>query len=169
MPRPVRLRAATPGDRALLEYWDTKPHVINASGDDGDMDWAVALARDAEWQQILVAEVDGRPVGVLQIIDPHAEISHYWGAIAENLRAIDIWIGEEGDLGRGYGTQMMRQALGYCFADPAVQAVLIDPLERNLPAIRFYERIGFRFVERRRFGTDDCCVYRFDRADYPPP
>jgi len=26
-----------------------------------------------------------------------------------------------------------------------------------------YERLGFRFVERRRFGEDDCFVYRLDR------
>jgi len=33
-----------------------------------------------------------------------------------NLRAVDIWIGEEGDLGRGHGTIIMRLALARCFA-----------------------------------------------------
>ena len=58
----------------------------------------------------------------------------------------------------------MRLALARCFAEPAVTAVLIDPLANNIAAHRFYERLGFRFVERRRFGLDDCFVYRLDRA-----
>ncbi|MHB0980574.1 MAG: Imm53 family immunity protein [Thermoleophilia bacterium] len=89
-------------------------------------------------------------------MDPAREDNHYWGEVAPNLRAIDIWIGEEADPGRGYGTEMMRLAFARCFVDPAVTAVLIDPPASNVRAHRFYERLGFRFVERRRFGDDDC-------------
>jgi aminoglycoside 6'-N-acetyltransferase len=45
-----------------------------------------------------------------------------------------------------------------------VSAVLIDPLAGNTRVHRFYQRLGFRFVEARRFGEDDCLVYRLDRA-----
>jgi aminoglycoside 6'-N-acetyltransferase len=89
--------------------------------------------------------------------------THYWGDIEPNLRALDIWIGEEADLGRGYGTAIMRLALWRCFADPVV-AVLLDPLVANEGAQRFYERLGFRRVERRMFGNDDCYVYRLERT-----
>jgi len=86
--------------------------------------------------------------------------------VTADLRAIDIWIGEETDLGKGYGTQIMQLALARCFADPTVTAVLIDPLASNTRAHRFYKRLGFQFVDRRRFGKDDCCVYRLKRADW---
>lgn len=62
------------------------------------------------------------PIGFIQIIDPVREESHYWGDVAENLRAIDIWIGAETDLGKGYGTKMMQLALVRCFADLSVTA-----------------------------------------------
>ena len=62
---------------------------------------------------------------------------------------------------------MMRLALARCFADRAVTAVLVDPLARNTRAHRFYERLGFRQVERRRFGADDCFVYRLERGWSP--
>ena len=65
-----------------------------------------------------------------------------------------------------HGTTMMRLALARCFAAPGVTAVLIDPLASNTRAHRFYERLGFRFVERRQFGQDDCFVYRLGRADW---
>ncbi len=107
------------------------------------------------------------PIGFVQIIDPAREDSHYWGDVGPGLRAIDIWIGEEAYLGRDYGTAAMRAALERCFADASVTGILIDPLANNVRAHRFYERLGFRFVERRDFGGDDCFVYRLDRpADY---
>ena len=159
------LRPATPSDLELLRYWDSKPHVIAAGGDDDGYDWEAELRRDPPWRELLIAEDQGRPIGLVQIIDPAEEETRYWGAVEANLRAIDIWIGEESDLGRGHGTRMMELALARCFAEPSVKAVLLDPLASNSAAHRFYERLGFRKVERRRFGPDDCYVYRLDRPD----
>jgi aminoglycoside 6'-N-acetyltransferase len=164
----LSVRSATPADLSLLRAWDRQPHVIAATGADGDFGWEVELPRNVPWRELLIAEDAGRPIGMLQIIDPAEEETHYWGEIAPNLRAIDIWIGEEGDLGRGYGTQMMRLALTRCFTDPAVTAVLVDPLAANVRALPFYERLGFRRVERRMFGEDDCLVLRLVRADWEP-
>lgn len=160
----MKLRPAVPADLPLLTSWDGKPHVIAASGDDDAFDWEYELPRQVEWRTMLIGESYGRPVGVMQIIDPALEETHYWGEIEPNLRAIDIWIGDEADLGRGYGTEMMRLALDFCFADPFVTAVLIDPLASNTRAHRFYERLGFVCVGRRMFASDDCFVYRMNRA-----
>lgn len=162
----VTLRRARPADAALLRAWDGKPHVIAATGADAEArdDWAEELAREVDWGEWLLAECDGRPIGVLQVIDPAREATHYWGEIEPDLRALDIWIGEEADLGRGYGSQMLRLVLARCFAAPAVKAVLLDPLVSNRRAHRFYERFGFRRIERRTFGADDCYVYRLERA-----
>jgi aminoglycoside 6'-N-acetyltransferase len=159
----MRLRPAVPVDLSLLRYWDTQPHVIAATGDDGASDWDTELPRNPDWRELLIGEIDGRGIGIVQIIDPAKEETHYWGEVEQNLRAIDIWIGEENDLGKGHGTQMMQLALARCFADAGVKAVLVDPLDRNTRAHRFYGRLGFVPVERRMFGSDDCIVYRLER------
>jgi aminoglycoside 6'-N-acetyltransferase len=161
----MNLRLATLDDLELLRHWDEQPHVI-ASDPNDDWAWEVELSRNPDWREQLIAEVDGRPIGFIQIIDPAREESHYWGAIPANLRAIDIWIREETNLGKGYGTTMMKLALARCFANPEVSAVLIDPLANNTRAHRFYERLGFRFVEHRRFGEDECMVYSLNRNAY---
>lgn len=154
-------------DRATLQLWDTYQHVIDCGGLDDGLDWSVELARDVDWQEILIAEVDGEPIGVLQIIDPHREESHYWGEIEPNLRAIDIWIGPAERLGRGHGTEMMRQALDRCFASPEVTAVMIDPLHTNTAAIRFYRRLGF--VDDEQLCDDpDSLILRLRRESWPP-
>jgi len=159
----LRLRKAMLDDLALLRHWDDQPHVIEADPND-DWDWERELSRDPDWREQLIAEVDDTPIGVVQIIDPAREDSHYWGDCPDNLRAIDIWIGEQAYVGRGFGKRMMEMAIDRCFSDPSVQAILLDPLATNTRARHFYERLGFRFVENRRFGDDDCAVYALHRA-----
>jgi aminoglycoside 6'-N-acetyltransferase len=161
----IHLRPATPADLNLLQHWDEQPHVI-ASDLNDDWGWEVELTCTPDWREQLIAEIDDRPIGFIQIIDPAREDSHYWGEIAPNLRAIDIWIGEATDLGKGYGTQMMQMAIDRCFANPTVTAILVDPLASNTRAHRFYERLGFQGVDRRRFGSDDCLVYQLSRVDW---
>jgi aminoglycoside 6'-N-acetyltransferase len=162
----VRLRPATTGDIPLLRRWDAEPDVAAAGGEDDNYDWDYEIPRIVSWREFLVAEADGRPIGMVAIIDPAEEEWHYWGEIEPDLRALDIWIGEADARGAGHGTAMMRQAIDRCFATPAVKAVLIDPLARNTAARRFYERLGFRALGPRRFGADDCIVYRLERAEW---
>jgi len=160
----INLREASFDDLALLRHWDDQPHVKAAIGEDDDgWEWEQELQRSPEWREFLIAELDGRPIGFMQIIDPLSEDSHYWGDVEPNLRALDIWIGEADALGKGYGRQMMHLAFERCFADEAVTAILIDPLKSNTRAHQFYERLGFEFVEERCFDTEMCSVYQLRR------
>ena len=161
----ITLRKATIDDLDLIRYWDTQEHVIAADPED-DWDWENELGRDPNWREQLIAELEGRLIGFIQIIDPELEESHYWGDIGPGKRAIDIWIGKPSDLGKGYGTQMMKQALQRCFKDEQVEEVWIDPLMTNTRAIRFYRRLGFRFYEYRTFGQQSCAVHILKRSDW---
>lgn len=160
----LTLRPATPADLDTLNRWDEEPHVLESDPND-DWGWQTELARNPPWREQLIAELDGRPIGFVQIIDPALEDSHYWGDCEADLRAIDIWIGEADALGQGHGTLLMEMAIARCFAPPNVKAILLDPLQSNARARRFYERLGFVFVENRSFGADDCAVYRLERGD----
>lgn len=173
-PGNLRLRLATLKDAPQLQAWDREPHVIACSSDrpgldvafDG-IDWPDELTDATNGITTFIAEVDGRPIGALQVCDPHSEPSHYWGEIEPGLRAIDIWIGPRDALNRGHGTEMMTQAIDAAFSEPDVMAIVIDPLNSNARAHRFYRRLGFRDVERRIFNDeDDCLVMRLERADW---
>lgn len=159
----VTLRPATAADIPLLEAWDDEP-VVAASDPNDDWDWPQTLA--AEGLESLIAELDGRPVGFVQVTDLLREASQYWGPPQPGLKAIDIWIGAAGDRGKGYGRAMMTLALERCFSDTAIHTVLIDPIASNHDAIRFYQRLGFRFAGNRRFGEDDCAVHEITRAEW---
>jgi len=152
-------------DAALLSHWDKQKHVIDADPN-GDRDWTVELKYKPEWRQLLIAELDYRPIGFIQVIDPEKEETQYWGKAGSGIRAIDVRIGESSDLGKGYGTLMMKEAIAQCFDNDAVDTILIDPLETNDRARKFYERMGFKFVENRRFNEDNCAVYRMMRNEW---
>ena len=158
----IKLRPATINDLELVKYWDTKQHVIDCDPDD-EWNWEIELIRNPEWREQLVAELNGEPIGFLQIIDPFLEETHYWGDVQPNKRAIDIWIGEENNLNKGYGTTMMELAIQRCFQNPAIDGILIDPLKSNSNAHRFYERLGFEFIEERIFNEDACYIYELKR------
>ncbi|HQU82937.1 MAG TPA: GNAT family N-acetyltransferase [Pyrinomonadaceae bacterium] len=160
----IILRRATVEDIPLLRFWEKQPHVVESGVEDWDWENQIGISHD--WRESLIAELDGRPIGFMEIIDPFKDEENYWGEVAPNLRALDIWIGEKEDLGKGYGTEMMRLAIEKCFAPPEVTAIIIDPLASNTDAHRFYERLGFKFVEERNFDEDHCFVYRLTREDW---
>lgn len=171
---PITLRTALPEDASLLRYWDQQAHV-RASDPDSDWQWETELLRQPKWRQQLVAELNKRPIGFLQIIDPVLEDGGYWWDYLNRyepdnnrpnrLRAIDIWIGEADCLNRGYGTEMMLLALKRSFEPPSVQAILIDPLSNNSRAHHFYQRLGFQPQHRHTFPDDDdpCLVFKLER------
>lgn len=161
----ISLRPADESDLDLLRYWDEQPHKL-AADPNSSWDWEDELPRQLNGREQLIAELNGRPLGFIEITDPKADDSHYWGDCPAGIRAIDIWIGESANLGRGYGSIMMKQALSRCFDDPSVHSILVDPLANNTPAHRFYERMGFRYLERRQFDSDDCFVFRLQRSDW---
>ncbi|WP_424931011.1 GNAT family N-acetyltransferase [Amaricoccus macauensis] len=160
----MRLRHASLEDIPMLRHWDVQPHVV-ASGA-GGWEWEEMISTPVLWRELLIAEVEGQPKGLLHIIDPALEDTHYWGDCGPDLRALDIWIGEAKDTGRGMGTRMMQAALDRCFADPGVRAVLIDPQVTNTEAHRFYRRLGFDFIREQQFGEDRCFVFELTRATW---
>ena len=170
-PEDTYIRPATVNDAAVLYQWDEKPHVKAATSDSGEYsfeaNWEEELEPRSDGSAFFIAETDGKAIGALQIIDPATEQTHYWGAVAANQRAIDIWIGEEEYIGKGHGTRMMKFAIEHCFSQKNITAILIDPLAKNRSAHRFYKRLGFQFVERRQFDEEsDCFVFKLTRDNW---
>jgi aminoglycoside 6'-N-acetyltransferase len=171
----ISLRKTELIDIPLLQEWDSQEHVQFASGNDAqdrlDPDlWQEEIRLcDGVIYQYYIAELNSVPIASILIINPGLEPTHYWGAMEDGYRAIDIWIGDVNNLGKGYGTVVMGQVLDLCFEKEDVKGVYIDPLSVNLRAIKFYQKLGFEFVENRNFDEDNCDVYYISREKYFKP
>lgn len=176
----LRLRPATMADKPVLDLWDEDEAVRFATNADNASDawlngedyWTHELAMQSDVYEYFIGELrEGaawRPIAAMQSIDPYLEPTHYWGDVAPNQRALDIWIGAEADRNKGHGEKLMRLAIERSFNEQGATAILIDPLNANVRAHTFWQRMGFVPSHRRTFndGEDDCLVHVLTREQW---
>ncbi|MBI1383806.1 MAG: GNAT family N-acetyltransferase [Rhizobiales bacterium] len=150
----IAIRDARPGDRAALAVlaleanaWegrfhhnrDRSPFVADAMVDVG---FSYADERDGRF---IVAEVRGEVVGscAFAVVDPGdaylTDYDRHYGFIAE----VTV---RESHRGRGIGSALIAEAERWLAAQGVSQLQIIA-LVGNRPAIRLYERLGFRPYE----------------------
>ncbi len=81
---------------------------------------------------------------------------------------MDLFIGEENYLNRGYGTKIVQAFIQYVFRNFNAQVLLIDPGVANQRAIRCYEKAGFQFVEIAHDGITDAYVMKVEKEQFLP-
>lgn len=112
-----------------------------------------------------IFSINGESAGYIQTyrVDDHPDTAAMFKVTRAN--GIDLFIGEEKWLHRGFGAQVLRKFIEeYVFSDPAVTACMIDPDVRNKIAIRAYEKAGFRRL-REEVSPDDGLTYTVMRLD----
>jgi RimJ/RimL family protein N-acetyltransferase len=157
MDAPFTFRPVLHADLGLLHEWLNRPHVAEWWAGPMDFDRV-----EAEWAADLAAGVvspmlsclDDVPVGYVQSYDVMRAGPGWWTEETDpGARGIDQFLANVTDLGRGLGTEMIREFLVFLFADPRVTKVQTDPSPDNLRAIRACEKAGFRRV--REVTTPD--------------
>jgi aminoglycoside 6'-N-acetyltransferase len=135
-------RPMSAGDLPTIKRWLETPHVRKwwhdpaeqfelVSGDLGHPDMA----------QFIVA-VDGREFAYLQCYKLSAWNCGF-GLQPDGSRGLDQFIGEAGMVGRGHGSAFVGAFAGQLLAN-GTPRVVTDPDPANAPAIRAYEKAGFR-------------------------
>jgi RimJ/RimL family protein N-acetyltransferase len=169
-----RLQAA---DVPLMHRWLTSPGVARWYGDGTDQPYAAIEAKytpriegRSPVQPWLIL-FDGLPIGYIQTypIAPFPEYAAHSGDDA-GAAAIDMFIGEDGYRGRGFGATSLRAFLcEIVFADPQMTHCFIDPDPENAVAIRAYARAGFRALRRIDPAPpgEPCLLMRVNRDEIP--
>lgn len=110
-----------------------------------------------------VIEVDGKPVGLIGLlsIDKKNKKAEYY-----------VTIGEREYLGRGVAAEATRQLLECAFSQLALERVYLYTEVENTPAVRSYERIGFKregVLKRDLFSKGrfvDRYIYAITKEDF---
>lgn len=172
-------RPLTRADFPLLARWLAEPLVARWWHHEHD---AAALERDfgpsldgADATELLVAELAGRPFGLVQRYPVHAypEYADELAPLCEvpaGALSIDYLLGEPDLRGRGLGARMVRELVGDSWPRyPGAGCVVVPVAAGNPASWRALERAGFRRVAEGPLTPDnpvdppDHVVYRLDR------
>ncbi len=142
-PDTYSFRPMVAADLPTIRRWLATPHVAEWWGDPQEQFALVSGDLDHPSMQQFIVAIGDRSFAYLQCYDPAAWPDHGFGAIAQDARGIDQFIGERDFIGQGHGSRFIR-----AFVDDLLQAgaplVLTDPSPQNTRAIRAYEKAGFQ-------------------------
>ena len=164
-------RPVTPADMPLLARWVKAPAVAEWWRDEAEMSYEEICRefdpakRAAESVRSFIFSINRRPSGYIQTypVDAHPDSLAMFKT--PGAHGIDLFIGEEELLYRGFGPKLLRRFIDeHIFSDPAVTTCVIDPDVRNAPAIRAYEKTGFMKM-REEVSPDDGLAYTVMRLD----
>jgi len=140
-------------DVPLYYEWAEKSHVKNVWFLEGYQKKEYILEKIAgngiEYPFLILA--DDNPIGFIQYWDVYArdqiekdKVDYFTGE-PKGTFGIDIFIGEENYLGKGYGSQILVSFTKLLFENYGAKKIVIDPSADNKQAIRSYEKAGFHF------------------------
>ncbi|QQS13704.1 MAG: GNAT family N-acetyltransferase [Rhodospirillales bacterium] len=140
----VALRALSLGDLRQVMRWLERPHVAERWGPPHTALASIAAGMDAPGVSPFIVIGAGRPVGFLQI---HAACDDpFWRGhdLPRETFGLDLFIGETDALRRGHGGACLALAATHLLDIPGIVRVQGDPAPDNEPALRAFERAGFR-------------------------
>ncbi len=129
--------------------WQNDPAVTVPLGDEAHTPWPLAATAAG------IENAISRGEHVFGVVD-RAGDRLIGRVLLFNVNLVDrtamcgIFIGEADYRGRGYGAEALRLLLDYAFNLLNLQSVMLGVLEFNTPALRCYEKVGFRPIGRRR-------------------
>lgn len=147
------LRPSTRADLPLLASWLAAPHVARwwrEPNDASSVQAAYGPAIDGDDPtEVLVAESDGRPIGMLQryLLSDNPDYAHALApAGAPGAAAsLDYLIGEEALTGRGLGPAMIAEgSAGIWRRHPDIVAIVVAVQQDNRPSWRALEKARYR-------------------------
>ena len=141
------------GDYAVLLKWMTDMRVLEFyEGRDKkyteELIYEDFFEEDDNIALKVILEYDGKPIGYGQIYEMTDENHGHYGYENRNetVYCIDQFIGEPDYWNRGIGTEYLKLVLKFLREEKKADAVIMDPHQDNIRAIRCYQKAGFRIL-----------------------
>lgn len=156
----IRLRGIERPDLPLLTAWLNDPEVrFNLA-----RDWPLSLANEERW----FLELPNRPLHEQPLLiealhadkwQPIGTCSYHGIHWQDRSAEVGIMIGAKEHWNQGYGTDTMRLLLKTGFETLNLHRMYLYVYERNVGAIRAYEKAGFVHEGRQREGRYNGGMY----------
>lgn len=167
----VTLRPMTEGDWDILLEWNNDPVVMDLADHAAFTETTLEeLQTIYRWisshAHCFIIEVENKPIGEcwLQRMNLQRIVREFPG---QDLRRIDLMIGEKALWGHGYGTEAIGLLVDFGFAEEQVDAIFAVVAEENRRSRRAFAKNGFalhaRFQEPDGMVITDLALWRADR------
>ena len=163
----LTLRPLVEDDLPRVEAWLRQPHLARWGLTASTVDDELADIRsylDGEPFEVLIAELDGTPIGWCQWYrwwdDPNE--AEELGVGPDDI-GIDYGIGEPNAVGRGIGTAFIGALVAHVRRTAPDVAIVVEPDAANMASRRVLEKNGFELVDIRKlsFEAEDLnAIYR---------
>jgi aminoglycoside 6'-N-acetyltransferase len=128
--------------RDMLQRWLSTPHARQWWGDPIEELRLIYAIEDGEHEPY-IACINGEPIAYIQAWWPTKHPDYPWQhTMTPTTRGIDITIGDEVHLGKGYGPLILKHFAAKLFAEGATR-LIIDPDKANTRAVQAYLKAGF--------------------------
>ena len=142
MNAPYKFRKVLRDDMPQLKSWLAEPFVRKWWGDPdeeiADIENDMREGKVRQW----IVSLEGIEFAYIQDYDVHdwgeEALSHF----PPKTRGIDVFIGHEGWLGKGHGSEIVRILSQQMLGD-GIPEIIIDPDPKNSIAIKAYQKAGF--------------------------
>jgi RimJ/RimL family protein N-acetyltransferase len=124
----------------VQEHWDLSPETLEQTR----KKYKKKVNTTSDFSYIVYH--DEKPVGYIQSYNASAVGDGWWGDEPLGTWGLDMYIGEENELGKGLGSKITKQFAEKLFEEEKAKRVIVDPKPTNLRAIRSYEKAGFKKV-----------------------
>jgi aminoglycoside 6'-N-acetyltransferase len=157
------LRPVTEDDLEVLVEFFAAPHVARWWHEEATLEAVTAKYAAPQDAVVLLAVVDGRPVGMGQHYLWSEEDAAAYGLPAGSV-GIDYLLGHAHDCDRGLGTRLVRALVAH--APPG--DVWVTPEEANGPSCRVLDKNGFELMAVKQCHVPDepwagpTALYRLD-------
>ena len=173
----LRIRTLTEKDFPLMLKWLTDDRVLQFYGG-RDKKYTLETLKEhytEPWEDEVIRviiEYNGQPIGYGQIYKMYDELydDYQYPRSNEIVYGMDQFIGEVDYWSKGIGTKYTRMIFDFLKEERNVDAVILDPHQDNLRAIKMYQKAGFRIIEDlpehelHEGKKEDCYLmeYRYD-------
>ncbi len=170
----IRFRPLLRQDLPLLGSWLAAPHVARWWQEPSDHRSVetnyLPLIDGQDSTQVFVIELDREAVGIIQLwrLGDCTEWADYQAVIEDpqNAAGIDFLLGEVKHVGKGIGSQAIRDFVSLVFeCYPEIDAVVADPEQANVQSWRALEKVGFERIWAGEVANSSgpSFLYRYSR------
>ncbi len=139
----------TADDFPLMYEWLNKPHICDIWDGPQTMEQVEKNYSDMtkHWVYPHIVYFHDKPIGYIQSYYANRAGEEWWKDEPPGTWGVDQFIGDEEFLGKGLGSDFIRQFTDHLFLNKSVKRIITDPAPENTRAIRAYEKAGFKILK----------------------